>query len=72
MLNRLYFIATWPIRKIFIFLIISIRPLLGPANCRFEPTCGKYAIIQLKTQPLHTATYNITKQLISCCNPFSR
>jgi len=63
-------ILTWTVKKVLLFFIVTIRPLLGPANCRFEETCGKFAIRQLKTKPLHRALWNTIKRLVSCANPF--
>ena len=57
------------IAKILSGIIIGLRPLLGPANCRFEPTCTPYAINQLKTQSVLVALKNIVKRIISC-RPF--
>jgi len=54
---------------ILIFMIQGLRPLLGPAHCKYPISCTKYAVIQLKTKPLFTALWLITKRLISC-NPF--
>lgn len=65
-------IITWPIKKTLLFCIITIRPLLGPANCRFPVTCGKFAIDQLKNKPLGHALFNIIKRLLDCANPFWR
>lgn len=56
--------------KIFIFLIQGIRPLLGPATCKYELTCGKFAIYQLQHFPLHHAIWEIIKRVLSC-NPLS-
>jgi len=69
-MKKILYIVTWPIKKILLFFIITIRPLLGPANCRFEVTCGKFAIKQLQTEPLHRAIWNIIKRLLNCANPF--
>lgn len=52
-----------------IMIIQGIRPLLGPADCKFPVTCTRYAIQQLQEQPLHRAFYLIAHRLLSC-NPF--
>lgn len=69
-MKKILSLLSWPIKKILLFLIVTIRPLLGPANCRFPISCGNYGIDQLKTQPLHRALFNIIKRLLSCANPF--
>lgn len=52
------------------FLISGLRPLLGPAACRYEVGCTQYALIQLQDQPLHKAIWLSMKRLLSC-NPFT-
>jgi len=58
------------IKKILITCIVGLRPLLGPATCKFHITCTPYAIDQLETQPLHKALWNIIKRLLMC-SPFN-
>ncbi|HEV2916885.1 MAG TPA: membrane protein insertion efficiency factor YidD [Candidatus Babeliales bacterium] len=55
--------------RILIVCIVIVRPLLGPATCRFYVGCTAYAIDQLQTERLHYALLNISKRLLSC-NPF--
>jgi putative component of membrane protein insertase Oxa1/YidC/SpoIIIJ protein YidD len=50
-------------------LIRGLRPLLGPASCRFHQGCTAYALVKLKTEPLPHALWNIGKRLF-LCNPF--
>lgn len=57
------------VSKFFIFLIQGLRPLLGPATCKYELTCGKFAVYQLQTFPIHIALWAILKRIASC-NPF--
>ena len=71
MIKNLISIVAWPVKKLLLFLIIGIRPLLGPANCKCYPSCGNYAVEQLKTESLLKAVWNICKQLIRCSNPAS-
>jgi putative component of membrane protein insertase Oxa1/YidC/SpoIIIJ protein YidD len=47
-------------------LLIGLRPILGPATCRFYPSCGNFALEQLQTQPFHRAWWKIGKRLLSC------
>lgn len=69
LINRLHKIITAITSMICIMLIQALRPFLGPADCKFEPSCTRYAIIQLQEQPLHKAFYTIAKRLLAC-NPF--
>ena len=55
--------------KLLIALIVGLRPILGPAICKFEPTCTKFAVQKLAQLPLHQAMWAIIKRLFSC-NPF--
>jgi hypothetical protein len=50
-------------------LIMGLRPILGPALCKFEPSCTRFAIEALKTLPFFKAVWVIAKRLLSC-NPF--
>lgn len=60
------------IREIFIFLIVGLRPLLGPpANCRYAFSCTDYAVFQLENEPFFKAIWNISKRLLSC-HPFHK
>lgn len=57
------------IARFIIFIITGLRPLLGPAECRFEVSCTNYAKDELKNKPLLKALFSIIKRLLSC-NPF--
>jgi putative component of membrane protein insertase Oxa1/YidC/SpoIIIJ protein YidD len=57
------------INKLLIYLILTLRPLLGPACCKFTVSCTQYAILQLKEKPTLPALWAIIKRLLSC-NPF--
>ncbi|MDZ4154482.1 ribonuclease P protein component [Methylicorpusculum sp.] len=57
------------IARLLIFLIQGIRPLLGPACCRYQVTCTQFAIQQLQEEPLLIALWRIIKRVFSC-NPF--
>jgi len=65
-------LLTWPISKLLLFLIIGLRPLLGPARCPFTITCGKFAVHQLQEQPLHKALWEICKRLLACMGLFQQ
>lgn len=57
------------IKKLLIVIISLIRPLLGPATCRFPDGCTRYAIRELQEKPLFIALWSITKRLL-LCSPF--
>ena len=65
-INSISSILAW----IFTALIIGLRPLLGPACCKFDPSCTKFAVQSLANLPVHKALWAITKRLLSC-NPFT-
>lgn len=56
---------------ILIGMIIGLRPLFGPAHCRFSVSCTEFAILKLKEEPLGRAIWQIFKRL-SRCQPFYR
>jgi putative component of membrane protein insertase Oxa1/YidC/SpoIIIJ protein YidD len=61
-------------RKTLIFLIDSLRPLLGCRGCcRYNISCTIYAKDQLddKDIPLYKVLWDIIKRVISC-HPFHR
>ncbi|TET05816.1 membrane protein insertion efficiency factor YidD [Candidatus Dependentiae bacterium] len=57
------------INRLLIYLILVLRPLLGPACCKFTISCTQYAILQLKEKSFLPALWTILKRLLSC-NPF--
>ena len=62
----------WPstiIRTILITILIGLRPLLGPACCKFSVSCTDFAVLKLKEGPLFHALWEIIKRL-SRCQPF--
>ena len=59
------------INKLFAFIITGLRPLLGPACCKYPIGCTDFALDQLKEQPLHKALWAIVKRIASC-NPLSK
>jgi len=61
--------ATYYMAQLLIFLLGGLRPLLGPARCRFSVTCGNYALMQFSQQPLHKAVWLIARRLVAC-GPF--
>ena len=42
--------------------------MLGPATCKYEVTCGTYAIAEFQELPLHKAIWSVVKRILSC-NP---
>lgn len=59
------------LNKALFFIISMIRPLFGPisaSRCYFNPSCGKFALQQLESQPLSTALFRSGQQLLKC-NP---
>ncbi|MFI5333344.1 MAG: membrane protein insertion efficiency factor YidD [Candidatus Babeliales bacterium] len=52
-----------------ITILVGLRPLLGPAACRYDIGCTQFAVIQLESLPLHKALWAIGTRLLSC-NPF--
>lgn len=53
------------------FLIMGIRPFLGPAHCKFYPSCTQYALQQLAHKPFISALKLIVKRVF-LCNPFTK
>lgn len=54
------------LNNVCIALYYLLRPLLGPAQCQFELSCGLYAIKQLQEQSLLRALVAICKRLWLC------
>jgi len=54
------------IKRILRFLILGLRPLLGPASCRYEIGCTQYALNQLEKERLVKAMWLIIKRILSC------
>lgn len=52
------------------FLIKGLRPLFGPAHCKYPVSCTVYAHEQLKTESLLRAIKKIVIRVLSC-NPFT-
>jgi len=64
--------AAWlskQLSSLLIILLIGLRPLLGPAHCKFTVSCTEFAIIKLKEGPLFHALWEIFKRLLRC-SPF--
>ena len=57
------------VRYFLIFLIRGLRPLLGPAHCKYPVSCTNYAEDKLKNKYLFPALLLITKRVL-LCNPF--
>ncbi|TET36246.1 membrane protein insertion efficiency factor YidD [Candidatus Dependentiae bacterium] len=49
--------------------MVGLRPLLGSAGCRYNPSCGNYAVEQLQKKSVLPALWAIIKRILSC-NPF--
>jgi putative membrane protein insertion efficiency factor len=60
-------------KKILIFIIrlyqIFLSPLLG-RNCRFTPTCSRYAILAIEKYGAITGTTLAVKRILRC-HPFN-
>jgi len=70
MMRQLGRSLSWLIREFLIFLIVGLRPLLGPpACCRYAVSCTEFAVFQLENEPFFKAIWNISKRLLSC-HPF--
>ena len=54
------------IAKLLIFLLYGIRPLLGPATCKYPISCTDFAVQQLQEKPLAYACIAIIKRIVSC------
>jgi putative component of membrane protein insertase Oxa1/YidC/SpoIIIJ protein YidD len=50
------------------FCIVGLRPLLGPATCRYPIGCTTYALETLDRESLGKAMWLIIKRVVSC-NP---
>jgi putative component of membrane protein insertase Oxa1/YidC/SpoIIIJ protein YidD len=57
------------IKHAIIFFMTGLRPLLGPAACRFPLSCTHFAVEQLKKKSLVAALWAIIKR-IAACQPF--
>lgn len=53
-------------RHILIALIIGLRPILGPACCKFTVSCTEFAVLKLKEGPFFRALWEIVKRLARC------
>jgi putative component of membrane protein insertase Oxa1/YidC/SpoIIIJ protein YidD len=58
-------------RTIAISLLLGLRPLLGPACCKFSVSCTDFAVLKLKEGPFFHALWEIIKR-ISRCQSFYR
>jgi hypothetical protein len=57
------------LKRILSFIITGLRPLLGPAHCKYAVGCTQFSLMQLEEQSLPVAFATILRRLISC-NPF--
>ncbi|MCL4229200.1 membrane protein insertion efficiency factor YidD [Candidatus Dependentiae bacterium] len=53
-------------RLVLQFLIVGLRPLLGPATCIYTPSCTTFALEQLEDEPLYRAFPAIVRRVLSC------
>ncbi|QQR54242.1 membrane protein insertion efficiency factor YidD [bacterium] len=60
---------TWIIKKIIAIFIITVRPLLGPAQCKFQVSCTRFALKTIEQENLVHAFFLIIKRLCYC-SPF--
>jgi putative component of membrane protein insertase Oxa1/YidC/SpoIIIJ protein YidD len=51
---------------ILMFCYCLVRSLLGPAGCRFSPSCGTLTMHLLATAPLKEALPRIARQVLAC------
>ncbi|MBS1986588.1 membrane protein insertion efficiency factor YidD [Candidatus Dependentiae bacterium] len=49
-------------------LLVCIRPLFGPARCRYQRGCTSFAVAQLRSQSVPKAIWAIVRRLGSCCS----
>lgn len=59
------------IKSSLIFIIGGLRPILGPAECKFPIGCTDFAISQLQSEPFFKAIWAIFKRVLAC-NPFNK
>ena len=50
------------------FMLIGLRPLLGPTHCYYPESCGNYTTRMLKEKSLISALWYSAKRILSC-NP---
>lgn len=58
----------WPLIMLVRFYRLAISPLLG-INCRYDPTCSRYAIEALQTHGVMRGTWLAAKR-IGRCHPW--
>ncbi len=59
------------VRHLLVIFLIGLRPLLGPACCKFTVSCTDFAVLKLQEGPLLHALWEIIKRL-SRCQPLYR
>lgn len=65
MANALSKALAWPLVQFVRLYRVAISPWLG-SNCRFEPTCSRYAIEALQTYGILKGTWLATRRIARC------
>jgi putative membrane protein insertion efficiency factor len=68
MANALSKTLAWPLIQLVRFYRLAISPWLG-GNCRYDPTCSRYAIEALQIHGVFKGSYLAAKR-IARCNPW--
>lgn len=63
-------ILTTILNTLIMALFTLIRPILGPAECKYGLSCMPFAKKQLSELPTHKAIWRIIRRVASC-NPLS-
>lgn len=66
----IWIILGWMINTIIMAFFYVVRPILGPAECKYGLSCMPFAHKQLAELPTHKALWRITRRVLSC-NPWS-
>lgn len=68
MANAVSRLLAWPLIMLVRFYRLAISPWLG-VNCRYDPTCSRYAIEALQTHGIIRGTWLAAKR-IGRCHPW--
>jgi hypothetical protein len=66
---RMVSISLYPVWLLLIAGVATyrvLRPCLGPARCRFHPSCSTYAWIILKKEPSLASIFKIFRRILRC------
>ncbi len=58
-------VVTWPLIRLLRFYRLAISPLLG-LNCRFDPSCSRFAIEALEIHGLFRGTWLALRRIARC------